>query len=231
MEYVRAGLPDVLTFKDVLADAIYISDLYEVEVATARVQPRYPHLTEDTLLQAQEREERIDKEVNQSETRRSTQKYFRLGYQIRGHVKPNSMKKLSLNIPNVQMEDGLWRQIVGNDKLEEHLVERNGEQFSHAGTTHLGYTEHRHELDHTDDTPMTEDILDVTFKHVALSDNALLAIVKQLRKHPTLRQIIQPIIPEADFKSAFKYVPEKTASSFSGRGITTWPVIKAKKMG
>jgi hypothetical protein len=34
-----------------------------------------------------------------------------------------------------------------------------------------------------------------------------------------VQEIIQPIIAEADFKSAFKCVPEKTASSFSGRGV------------
>jgi hypothetical protein len=45
--------------KDFLSDAILNSDLYEVEVATARVERRYPHLTEDNVLQAQEREERI----------------------------------------------------------------------------------------------------------------------------------------------------------------------------
>jgi hypothetical protein len=32
-------------------------------------------------------------------------------------------------------------------------------------------------------------------------------------------KLIKPIITEADFKSTFKYVPEKTASSFSGRGV------------
>jgi hypothetical protein len=44
-------------FKDVLAEAISNSDLYEVEAAKARVERRYPHLTEDTVIQAQEREE------------------------------------------------------------------------------------------------------------------------------------------------------------------------------
>jgi hypothetical protein len=34
-----------------------------------------------------------------------------------------------------------------------------------------------------------------------------------------MQEIIQPIITEADFKSAFKCVLEKTASSFSGRGV------------
>jgi hypothetical protein len=60
-------------FKDELDEAISNSDLYEVEVSTARIERRYPHLTEDNFLQAQEREERIEKEVKQRETRRSTQ--------------------------------------------------------------------------------------------------------------------------------------------------------------
>jgi hypothetical protein len=46
-------------FKDVLDEATSKGDLYEVEVATARVERRYPHLIEDNIMQAQEREERI----------------------------------------------------------------------------------------------------------------------------------------------------------------------------
>jgi hypothetical protein len=203
-------------FKDVLADAISNSDLFEVEVSTAMVERRYPHFTEDNVLQVQEREERIDKEVRQRETRRSTQKSFRkLGYQIRGHVKPNSMKKSCLNRMDVQMEDGIWRQIVRKGKVTEHLIERNVEQLSHAGATPLGYTE----LGHTGETPMFEATLEGTFDHEALSDDALAAIVKQLRKHSAVRQIVQPIVTEENFASTFKCVPEKTASSFYGRGV------------
>jgi hypothetical protein len=66
---------------------------------------------------------------------------------------------------------------------------------------------------------MDEAILDGTFEHDSLSDYALAAILKQLRKHPAVRQKNQPIVTEADFKSAFKCVPEKTASSFSGQGL------------
>jgi hypothetical protein len=43
-------------FKDVLSDTISNSDLYEVEVATAWVEQRYPHLTDENTVQAQERE-------------------------------------------------------------------------------------------------------------------------------------------------------------------------------
>jgi hypothetical protein len=44
-------------FKDVLDEATSNGDLYEFEVATARVEMRYPHLVEDNFMQAQEREE------------------------------------------------------------------------------------------------------------------------------------------------------------------------------
>jgi hypothetical protein len=65
---------------------------------------------------------------------------------------------------------------------------------------------------------MAEDILDGTLEHESLRYDAIQAIVKQLRQHPTIQQIIKPIITVEDFKSAFKCVPEKTASSYSGRG-------------
>jgi hypothetical protein len=41
-------------FKDVLDEATSNGDFYEVEVATARVERRYPHLIEDNFMQAQE---------------------------------------------------------------------------------------------------------------------------------------------------------------------------------
>jgi hypothetical protein len=66
---------------------------------------------------------------------------------------------------------------------------------------------------------MAEAILDGTFDHESLTDSALVAILQQLRKHPNVQETIQPIITEADFKSAFKCVPEKTASSVSGSGV------------
>jgi hypothetical protein len=77
-------------------------------------------------------------------------------------VKPSSIKRLCLNILDVQLEDGLWRQIVGKDQGEENIIESNVEQFSHAGATPLGYTELVQELGHTGDTQMAEDILEGT---------------------------------------------------------------------
>jgi hypothetical protein len=44
-------------FKDILDEATSNGDLYEVEVATAWVKRRYPHLVKDNITQAQEQEE------------------------------------------------------------------------------------------------------------------------------------------------------------------------------
>jgi hypothetical protein len=66
---------------------------------------------------------------------------------------------------------------------------------------------------------MSQDIYDGTLEHDALSDGEINAIVTQLRKHPAIDNILKPVVTPEYFKSAFKCVPEKTASSFSGRGL------------
>jgi hypothetical protein len=93
------------------------------------------------------------------------------------------------------------------------------EQLSHSGAAPFGYTPLGKELGHTGDSRMAYDIFNVTIDHAALYDEAINAILNQLRKHPAIQQILSPIITEEDFKSAFKCVPEKTALSFSGRGV------------
>jgi hypothetical protein len=52
-----------------------------------------------------------------------------------------------------------------------------------------------------------------------LCDEAIYAIFVQLWKHPAIDKIRKPVVSPEDFKSAFKCVPEKTTSSFSGRGV------------
>jgi hypothetical protein len=98
------------------------------------------------------------------------------------------------------MEDGLWRQIVGKTQVEEHLIERNVEQVSHAGATPLGYTALGRELGHTGDTPMAEAILDGTFEHESLMDEALAAILQQLLNYSHSR--IPPCAPARTNPSA-----------------------------
>jgi hypothetical protein len=208
--------------KDVLKDAKSNGSFYEVEVATARVEKKYPHSTEDNPVCAIEREEKIEMGIKARKNRWNTQGYFRkLVRQIRGHVKPNTTKKSSLTIVTVPEAgpEGLWKHIIGKDDLEDHLIEQNVEQFSHAGATPLGYTDLGKELGHTGDSQMAQSIFEGTLEHAALSDSAIHAIFEQLRKHPAINNILKPVVRPEDLKSAFKCVPEKTASSLSGRGV------------
>jgi hypothetical protein len=99
------------------------------------------------------------------------------------------------------------------------LIKGNVEQFSHAGATPFGYTELGKDLGHTGDSQMAQEIYYGTLEHDALSDGARYEIVAQLRKHPAIDKILKPVLSPEDFKSAFKCVPETTASSFSGRGV------------
>jgi hypothetical protein len=66
---------------------------------------------------------------------------------------------------------------------------------------------------------MAQDIYGGTLEHDALSDGATHVIIEKLRKHPATDKILEPVVTPEDFKYAFKGVPEKTASSFSGRGV------------
>jgi hypothetical protein len=205
--------------KDFLKDSANNGAFYELEVATACVEKKCYHLTEENAVCAIEREENIELEVKARENRRNTQGSFKkLGRKIRGHVKPNLNKKSSLT--RVSVPDagslGLWQQIIGKDKLEEHLIKRNVEQFSHAGANPFGYTDLGKDMVHTGDSQMDQDIYDGTLQHDALSDEAIYAIVVQLQKHPAIDKILKPVVSPEDFKSAFKFVPEKTASSFLG---------------
>jgi hypothetical protein len=94
------------------------------------------------------------------------------------------------------------------------LIKRNVEQFSHAGETPSRYTKLGKDFGHTGDSQMAQEIYDGTLEHDALSEGAIYEIVAQLRKHPYIEKIIKPVVTPEDFKSAFKCVPEKTASSF-----------------
>jgi hypothetical protein len=207
-------------FKDVLNEAKTNGSFYELEVATARVEKRFPQLTEDDESCDIEREDRIQHELKSRENKRTSQKTFRkLGRQIRGQVKPNSANKSSLSKVTVPETDGTWTHIIGKDDLEDNLIQRNVEQFSLEEETPFGYSPLGKKLGHTGHSQMADAIHEGTLEHEALSDLAINAVVKQLRKHPALDKVLNPVITEEDFMSAFKCVREKTASSYSGRGV------------
>jgi hypothetical protein len=187
------------------------------------VEKRYPHLTEDNPVYAIVRDEKIELEIKERANRWNTQGSFRkLGRQIRGHVKPNTANKSSLTrvtVPDTGPE-GLWKHIIGKDDLEDHLIKLNVEHKIYlAGSKPFDYTDLGKELGHTGDSQMVQDISEGKLKHAALSDSAIHAIVEQLRKHPAIDKILKAVAMPEVFKSALKCVPEKTVSSFSGRGV------------
>jgi hypothetical protein len=64
-----------------------------------------------------------------------------MGRQIRGHLKPNTLKRsklMRMKVPNV---DGTaWTKIENKEEVKRHLIDRNVEQFSHAGNIPFGYS-------------------------------------------------------------------------------------------
>jgi hypothetical protein len=109
--------------------------------------------------------------------------------------------------------------IEEKDEVKHHLIARNVEQFSHAGATPFGFTDGGRELGHTGDSAMAEEILEGTLDHECMKNEAIRAIVQQLKRHPTIQGILTPIVSAKDFQSCFKCVPEKTASSYSGQSV------------
>jgi hypothetical protein len=99
--------------------------------------------------------------------------------------------------------------------MEEHLMERNIEQLLHAGKIPFGYSDLGAELGNTGDSQMVNDILEGKLQHECLSNEAIRAIVNQLREHPMVQQIWKPVMMPEDFTSCFKCVQKKTASSYS----------------
>jgi hypothetical protein len=121
---------------------------------------------------------------------------------------------------HVEVQDGTaWTKIENKAEVESHLIDRNVEQFRHAGTTPFGYTDLGKEPGHTGNINMAENILNGTLEHECMDNAAIRAIVGQLKRHPTIQGSLKPIVTTADFQSCFKCVPEKTASSYSGRSV------------
>jgi hypothetical protein len=168
-----------------------------------------------------EKEILVERELKTRENRQTAQRSWRkMGRQIRGHLKPNTLKRSKLMHVEVPKVDGTaWTKIENKEDVERHLIERNVEKFSHAGNTPFGYSALGKELGHTGDSDMAESILNGKLEHECMDNEAISAIVGQLKRHPTIQGILKPIVTTADFQSCFKCIPEKTASSFSGRSV------------
>jgi hypothetical protein len=66
---------------------------------------------------------------------------------------------------------------------------------------------------------MADVIYTGTLEHRSLPDRAIKAVVTQLRMHPLLTKMINPVVTTEDFISCFGSVAEKTSSSPSGRHV------------
>jgi hypothetical protein len=80
------------------------------------------------------------------------------------------------------------------------LIKRNVEQFSHAGSTPFVYIELGKYLGHTGESQMAQYIYDGTLEHNALSDGDINTIVEQLWKHPSIDNILKPVVTPEYFK-------------------------------
>jgi hypothetical protein len=114
-----------------------------------------------------------------------------MGRQIRGYLKPNTLKRskfLHVEVPN---GDGTsWTKVKDKEEVEKHLIDRNVEQFSHSGKTPFGYTELGKELGYTGDSDMAESILNGTLEHKCIYHEKICAIVGQLKRHSTIQGIL-----------------------------------------
>jgi lipopolysaccharide biosynthesis regulator YciM len=99
---------------------------------------------------------------------------------------------MHVEVPN---EDGpAWTEIENRAEVEIHLIDRNVEQFSHAGTTPFGYTTLGKELGRTRNSGMAENILNSILDHECMEKEAIHAIVRQLKMQPTIQGILELIV-------------------------------------
>jgi hypothetical protein len=169
---------------------------FEVDLAMAAVEHKSPEFRSGETFMECDKDVLVQKELKSRENRRTAKRFWqKLGRQIRGHLKPHTLQKSKLTgveIPGA--DDGSWSRIDTKEQVEELLINPNIEQFSHAGDAPFGYTPLGEELGHTGDTPMADDIYKGTLEHRSLTDHAIKAIVKQLRKHPLLTKNIYPVV-------------------------------------
>jgi hypothetical protein len=115
-EFISEMRNALARFKDILRDAKSNGTLYELEVASARVERKHPLLTADNEELSQVRDDIIQKEVITRENRRVAQRTFRkLGRKIRSHVNQNSAKKSGLMRVEVELRCDVWKQLTGKE--------------------------------------------------------------------------------------------------------------------
>jgi hypothetical protein len=182
--------------KDVVNNAMYLRTQFEVDLAMAVVEHKMPEFHSGETFMECDKDVLVQKELKSRENRRTSKRSWQnLGRQIRGHLKPHTLQKSKLTAVKIPgADDSSWSRIDTKEQVEELLINRNIEKFSHAGDTPFGYTPLGEDLGHTGDTPMADDIYNGTLEHRSLTDHAIKAIVKQLHNHTVLTKMIYPVV-------------------------------------
>jgi hypothetical protein len=158
------------------------SSKWNWQLATAIVEHKHPHLCDGNEYDPVDKENLVAKVLKTRENRKTAKRSWKkLGRQIRGIIQPETMKRIRLTNIEVPYGDE-WKKVEDKETMKEHLMERNIEQFSHAGKTPFGYSVLGAELGHTGDSQMANDILKGMLQHECLSNEAIRAIVNQLRE-------------------------------------------------
>jgi hypothetical protein len=123
--------------KDVVNNATELRTQLEVDLAMAVVEHKMPEFRSGETFMECDKDVLIQKELKSRENRRTAKRSWQnLGRQIRVHLKPHTLQKSKLTSVEVSgAYDGSWSRIDTKDRVEAIPIDRNVEQFSHAGIT------------------------------------------------------------------------------------------------
>jgi hypothetical protein len=113
--------------KDVVANAKEHRGQYEVEVAQAIVKKRSPRYKEGGSLTQWKRKSWWKRKSSFAKTEKTAQISWRkLGRQVRGHTKPDTLKRSNLMHVEVPSNyETTWKNIEAKDEVKHHLITRN----------------------------------------------------------------------------------------------------------
>jgi hypothetical protein len=161
--------------KDVVNTKIELRPQFEVDLAMAVVEHKRPEFRLGEIFMECDKGVLVQKELKSRENRRTAKRSWKkLGRQIRGKLKPHTLQNSKLTAVEVSgSADGSWSRIDTKEQVEALIIDRNVEQFSHAGNTPFGYTSLGDELGHTGDKLMANAIYNGTLEHRSLTDHAI----------------------------------------------------------
>jgi hypothetical protein len=109
--------------KDVVANAKEHRTQFEVELATVIVEHKHPYLCDGNEYDPVDKENLVAKALKTRENRKTAKRSWKkLGRQIRGIIKPETLKLSRLM--KIEVPDGdAWKKVEDKETMEEHLME------------------------------------------------------------------------------------------------------------